>query len=79
LRSIIKFCTLLLLLLHFRTHIEGSYGHEIDQLRKQYTQKDNELIQNFFEARRGSLKSETTSQILSTDSKVLKEDSFGNF
>ena len=43
--------------IHFRTSIESSYSHEVDQLRKQYTQEDKELIKKFLEARNSSLKS----------------------
>jgi hypothetical protein len=64
-----------LLSLYIRTNVEGSYGDEVDHLRKQYTQEDRELIQTFYEARRLSLKSEKMEQkILLTDSEMFKRD-----
>ena len=47
----------------------------MDELRKQYTQEDRELIQTFCEARKLSLKSETIEQRISiTDSESFQRD-----
>ena len=35
-----------------RANIESSYGHEVTQIRKQYTPEDKELIKEFLEAKR---------------------------
>ena len=44
-------------------NIESSHGHQVTQLRKQYTQQDKELIKEFLEAKMSfSLKSETPVQ-----------------
>ena len=34
-----------------RANIERAYGHEVDQLKKLYTQEDRELIKKFMEAK----------------------------
>ena len=47
----------------------------MDELRKQYTQEDRELIQTFCEARKLSLKSEKNEQRISiTDSEAFRRD-----
>ena len=44
----------------FRANIESSYGHQVNQLRMQYTQEDKEVIEEFLKAKRScSPKSET--------------------
>ena len=46
--------------LGFRANIESSYGHEVSQLRMQYTEQDKEVIEEFLKAKRSfSQKSET--------------------
>ena len=61
------------ILFHFRTSIESSYSHEVDQIRKQYSKEDKKCIENFIEARNFSLKSEKTSQKTSlTDFKMIE-------
>ena len=55
------------IILYFRANIESSYGHEISQLRMQYTQEDKEVIEEFLKAKRS--KSETL---------VEREGLFGN-
>ena len=43
-----------------RANIESSYGHQVNQLRMQYTQEDKEVIEEFLKAKRScSPKSET--------------------
>ena len=34
-----------------RANIESSYGHEVTQIRMQYTPEDKELIKEFLEAK----------------------------
>lgn len=52
----------------------------MDQLRKQYTQEDRELIQTFCEARKLSLKSEKIEQRISvTDSEMFRQDLSGKY
>ena len=36
---------------HCRANIESSYGHEVTQIRMQYTPEDKELIKEFLEAK----------------------------
>ena len=56
--------------LGFRANIESSHGHQISNLRMQYTQEDKEVIEEFLKAKREfSLKSETH---------VKREGLFGN-
>ena len=53
-----------------RAIIESSYGHQVSQLRMQYTQEDKEVIKEFLKAKRSfSLKSDTH---------VEREGLFGN-
>ena len=37
---------------NFRRNIESAHGREVEQLRKEYSQEDKELIDMFVEARR---------------------------
>ena len=53
-----------------RAIIESYYGHQVSQLRMQYTQEDKEVIEEFLKAKRSfSLKSDTH---------VERESLFGN-
>ena len=47
---------------YFRTSIEGSHSHEVDQIRKHYTEEDKLCIERYLETRNFSLKSERTAQ-----------------
>ena len=50
---------------YFRTNIESTHGHEVEQLRKQYTLEDKEFIKKFLEAKKNfNLKSEILVQDL---------------
>ena len=40
------------ILLLYRANIEGSYGLQVDQLRKEYTQEEKELIEKYLEAKK---------------------------
>ena len=52
-----------IMLLKFRANIESSYGHEVTQLRTQYTPEDKELIKEFLEAKKSfGVKSQSLGQ-----------------
>ena len=36
---------------HFRTNIECTHSHEVEQLRKQYTFEEKQIIKEFLEAK----------------------------
>ena len=36
----------------YRANIEGSYGSQVDQLRKEYTQEEKKLIEKYLEAKK---------------------------
>ena len=47
----------------FRANIESFYGSQVDKLRKEYTQGQKELIEEYMEAKKGgSLKHECPDQ-----------------
>ena len=44
---------------YFRANIESTYSHEVEQIRREYSQEDKELIEKYLEAKRtANLKSE---------------------
>ena len=47
--SCIQLCTPICF---YRANIESSYGSQVDQLRKEYTQEERELIEKYLEAKR---------------------------
>ena len=58
-----------------RTNIESSYGQQVDQLRNQYTQEDEELIKEVLGAKASS--SQKSQPPAVTQKIIIEEESVG--
>ena len=76
----VKLYTVMYTILHlYRANIESSYGSQVDQLRKEYTQEEKELIEKYLEEKKScSLTPECLEQKVDSSLAqkfVLKEES----
>jgi hypothetical protein len=61
----------IILYLFYRRNIESAHGREVERLRKEYSQEDKELIEDYLEAKKVyNLKSEGLAQELQGKKKL---------
>jgi predicted transcriptional regulator len=64
-RYAISITSIISFYLFYRRNIESAHGHEVERLRKEYSQEDKDLIEEYLEAKKVfNLKSEGLAQKL---------------